>query len=274
MWPIVYADIPMYAPWVGGGFIAGILALTLARAAIGIDRRRIAELLAQRTKLDEAKSTISGLAATNVRLEAELAQITPRAHIADGLEREVARLQKLDGERQSSLEATGRQLASALEELETYSSTAQYYEDEFGRLATKHDELVKTSYAQLSEAARLLTDANERIPAALQGGIDPEMHESEVAVLVSTIKDLREEIEDLHAQIAARPLDGIDPEMHESEVAELLSTVKALRMELSASESTLEQSRAVLEQCSGLKDALRAVNLIASKLPAQSAAAV
>lgn len=273
MWPTTFADAATLAPSVGGGFVAGLITLALARVVLGIDRQRIRDLSAVEAKLDEAKSTVSGLTAAKARLEAELVQITPRARAASGLEQEIVRLRKLDSEHQSSLEATGKHLASALEELETYRSTAQYYEDELGRLTAKYDELAKTSYVQLSEATRLLTDLNDRVRTDLREGIDPEMHESEVAALVSTIKDLREEAEDLRTQITARPPDGIDPEMHESEVAALLSTVQALRMELAASESTVEQSRAVLEQCSGLKDALQAVNRIASKLPEQDTVA-
>ena len=114
------------------------------------------------------------------------------------------------------------------EELETHRSTAQYYEDEYGRLAAKHDEFGKTAYAQLSDMTKQILDFDGRIAA------EAAAHGEEVARL--------------KAQIAAAPQEGIDPEMYESEVSALLSTVKDLRNELSVSEGAVKQIRAVLLQ--------------------------
>ncbi len=243
MWETAFADYSSAAPWLGGGFIAGLLAFALVRAAIGGNSRAAAE--------------------------------------------EIAKLQDLVVQRQASLDQAAMHLATARDEAEAQRSAAQYLEDEYGRLAAKHDASFASTYLELSRVNQLAAELTDRLNAqsaahaaeisqlkshmsAASQGIDPELYEVEVASLLDTIKELRAEmaampqqgidpelyesevsalidtIKELRTELATAPQKGIDPELYESEVSALLSTVHDLRTELAASEGAISQVRAAL----------------------------
>jgi hypothetical protein len=243
MRPEIFADFSSAVPWLCMGFVAGLLAYALARAILGFDRRRIAELIVTKSRLDEVESTVAALVAEKATLDSdkavlgsELARVSPRAAMVGQLEQEIARLRTLDNQRQSFLNTTAAQLASAREEIEVHRATAQYYEDEFGRLVAKHDKLQTSAYEQLTQLSNRLTEFEERLAAEA-------VHH-------------RDEVAELRERAAAVPTEGIDPELYESEVAALVGTVKDLRAELAASEATVKESRTVLDHSCSLKDAL------------------
>ncbi|MFN0219249.1 MAG: hypothetical protein ACKVP4_10585 [Hyphomicrobium sp.] len=246
-----FADFSSAVPWVGGGFVAGVVACVLARALTGADRRHDADVLAVRTELDAIQASASALTASRDRLEAELMQVAPRAALASQLESEVTQLRNVGRQHQASLSEAANQIASLRQELESGGGDAQYYQDEYARLAEKHDLFSKTTYAQLSEMTKTVSDLNEQIAA------EAAAHREVIAGLTDEVATLQRE--------------GVDRQLYESEVAALLGTVKELRTEATAAERAVKESRALLEHSSGLKDAVQALNRIAAALPEQTA---
>ncbi|MGQ0455732.1 MAG: hypothetical protein ACT4OU_01585 [Hyphomicrobium sp.] len=251
MWPSAFVDASGAAPWVAGGFVAGLFVYAMVRAASGVDRGRIAALSA-------ATAKVEGLQSAKSALETDLAQASARAALAGRLEQEFA---GQDGVHRQLLQLQdgAQQLSLLRGQLESQAGAAQYYQDELRRVAAKHEEFRTASYAELSGMTKRLAELSDRlateralhgediarfqsqIAAAAQSGIDPELYESEVAALSGAIDDLRAEasaqsaeMAGLRAQIVATPPEGIDPELYESEVATLASTIDDLRVELTA----------------------------------------
>lgn len=204
---LAYAFDDTLAWAAGGGFIAGLLAYAIARALVGVDRRRQAQMNAANDRAHELEGAVSSL-------KTELAQAVPIAALASSLEREVLRLRAVEGKRHSQLDEKSKQLARAEEELETLGSSAHYFQDELGRLSARHEEECKIAYAHMSEMNGVISNLNERM------SVETASHEVELSRLKAEV---------------AMAAQGIDRDLHEVEVATLLSTINDLRAELSVS---------------------------------------
>ena len=210
MLPTAFADFSSAGSWVAGGFLAGLLVYAIIRALLGIDRRRIADLQTAQAELGSSR------------------------RVVDALSKDAA-----------ELDAASTQIANLREQSEAQTSTAKYYEGQYGVLFAEHDALAKKEKATAFEIVQLKAElARVSSSAADLAKVRGE--------LAAAVRRHEAEIAQLQAQpvspTSAALQDGIDPEMYESDVAALRGTVDELRAAVAASEEALTQSRMDIEQ--------------------------
>ncbi len=208
-------DFTSALPWLAAGFVAGLLVFWLIRALLGIDRRRVQELAAANSELDEARRAHAALSQNyanvegdRIRLGNEVAQLSQRAALIPQYERQIADLRQSEASRASAAEAAVAQLAafrdtSASEvnalrqDIEAAQSTAKYYEAEFGRLLEAHQALSKEVSADDEQVSKLKADYEA---ASREAGEAPRLR-SELASAKALIESLQADLQEGKASV-------------------------------------------------------------------------
>ncbi len=206
-------DFSSAVPWLGSGFLAGLLLFWLFRAISGIDRRRIEALNAANGDLEQARRAHASLSQNYAQLEGERArlasessQLTQRAALLPQYEQQLAQLQTADSTKASALEAANAELDALRTEAEQEFSklrqqseqaagTAKYYETEFARLLEAHQELSKDSAAKAELAAKFQTDAE----VASRAASETTRLRSDIAAAKAEIESLRDDVKNAKA---------------------------------------------------------------------------
>lgn len=191
-------DFSAALPWVGGGFIAGLLLAWLIRKLTGIDAKRIREIQQLNDTVNDARRAHAAIVATNTQLESERARLTaqvnelsPRAGLVPQFERQVAELRQSLQASQSALEAAKADADAIRQDAEIKGSTAKYYEEEYGRLHAAHQALSKDA----TSAGALVSKLQGDYAAASQAAQDAVRLRSEIGTL-------RAQLENAHADLA------------------------------------------------------------------------
>jgi chromosome segregation ATPase len=226
-------DFSAALPWVGGGFIAGLLIAWLIRKLTGIDAKRIREIQQLNDTVNDARRAHAAIVATNTQLESERARLTaqvnelsPRAGLVPQFERQVAELRQSLQATQSALDAAKADADAIRQDAEIKGSTAKYYEEEYGRLHAAHQALSKDA----TSASALVSKLQGDYAAASQAAQDSVRLRSEIGTL-------RAQLENAHADLAqARATAKADlareQEAANQRMAQLQSTLAAREAEI------------------------------------------
>jgi chromosome segregation ATPase len=230
-------DFSAAAPWVGGGFIAGLLFAWLIRKLTGIDARRKKEIQQLNDTVNDARRAHDAIVSINAQLEAERTRLTaqvnelsPRASLVPQFERQVGELRQSLQSAQSSLEAAKKELDATRQDADVKGSTAKYYEEEYGRLHAAHQTLSKES-----TAAALMF-------AKLQGDYSAASREAQEAVrLRSETGSLRAQLESAKADLAqAQAKAKADVEREQAAYNERMARVQSVLSEREADVTRLQ----------------------------------
>lgn len=204
-----FLDFSSAVPWVGAGFLLGLLVAWLFRKISGVDARRLKEIEGLHATVDDARRAHANLSAANGQLESERARLTgeinqlsPRASLVPQLERQAAELKQALTSAQNAadgankdLAATREQIAAELAELrqdaEVKGSTAKYYEEEYGRLHAAHQALNK----DWTSASGLVSKLQSDYAVASRGAEEATRLRSDGAALRAQIDSLRADVE-------------------------------------------------------------------------------
>jgi chromosome segregation ATPase len=239
-------DFSSAFPWFGSGFLAGLFVYWLTRLLLGIDRRRREEVQAAQLAVDDARHSASEMSAKAASLESEWARLThevgqlqPRAALVPQFERQLSEMKQAEASRQMQLSAAQKQLSDLNEsnaaqiaalrhDIETHSSTAKYYESEFNRLHSEHDEVNKNALAISTDLQRT------------KAGLDAATREANESVrLRSELASAKAELEQLRTADAKRTGDQ----------AQSISANEAkLKKALEAAEADIVTLRADIDQ--------------------------
>ena len=220
-------DFSAALPWVGGGFIAGLLVAWLIRKLTGVDARRLREIQQLKETLEDAKRAHGAIVSANQQLEAERVRLTaqinelsPRAGLVPQFERQVAELRQSLLGAQASLETSNKDLTGLREQMagelvalrdeaEVKGSTAKYYEEEYGRLHAAHQALNKDATA----ASALVTKLQNDYVVASRAAQDAVRLRSEIGSLRAQLESTQADL--AHVQAAAKS----DATAREAEIA-------------------------------------------------------
>lgn len=202
-------DFTSAVPWVGAGFLLGLIVAWLLRKISGVDARRLKEIEGLHVTLDDARRAHANLSAANGQLESERARLTseinqlsPRASLVPQLERQVAELKQALTSAQTAadiatkdLAATREKVAAEIYELrqdaEVKGSTAKYYEEEYGRLHAAHQSLTK----DWTNASGLVSKLQSDYAVAARAAEEATRLRSDAAALRAQIDSLRADVE-------------------------------------------------------------------------------
>jgi chromosome segregation ATPase len=208
-------DFTSALPWLAAGFLAGLLVFWLIRAMLGIDRRRVQEIAAANSELDEARRAHAALSQNyanvegdRVRLGNEVAQLSQRVQLIPQYERQIADLRQSEAARASAADAAAAQLASfrdtssaematLRQDAETAVSTAKYYEAEFSKLLEAHQALSREASAGSDMVTKLKSDYEA---AAREAGEATRLR-SEIASAKAQIESLQADMQEGKAAV-------------------------------------------------------------------------
>lgn len=211
-----FLDFSSALPWLGSGFVLGLIVSWLVRKISGVDARRIREIETLSATVDDARRAHEGLTAANGQLEAErsrltaeINQLSPRAALAPQLERQAAELKHALANVQSTADAasnelsalrqsSAKELAALTQEAEVKGSTAKYYEEEYGRLHAAHQLLGKEWTSATDTVNKLQSD----YAVASREASEATRLRSDIGALRAQIESLRADV-DTHKHAAA-----------------------------------------------------------------------
>lgn len=241
-------DFSAAVPWVGGGFIAGLLIAWLIRKLTGVDARRIREIQQLNDTVNDARRAHAAIVATNTQLESERARLTaqvnelsPRAGLVPQFERQVAELRQSLQTAQAAVDAAKADADAIRQDAEVQGSTAKYYEEEYGRLHAAHQALNKDA----ASASAMI--------AKLQGDYAAASHAAQDAVrLRSEIGSLRAQLESAQADLAqsqskAKADLAREQEAANQRMAQLQSTLAAREAEIARLQADAEKVAAAAQ---------------------------
>lgn len=241
-------DFSAAVPWVGGGFIAGLLVAWLIRKLTGIDAKRIREIQQLNDTVNDARRAHAAIVATNTQLESERARLTaqvnelsPRAGLVPQYERQVAELRQSLQSAQSAVDAAKADADAIRQDAEVQGSTAKYYEEEYGRLHAAHQALNKDAASASATIAKL------------QGDYAAASHAAQDAVrLRSEIGSLRAQLESAQADLAqsqskAKADLAREQEAANQRMAQLQSTLVARGAEIGRMQAEAEKVAAAAQ---------------------------
>ncbi len=158
-------DFSAALPWVGGGFIAGLLIAWIIRKLMGIDAKRLREIQQLNDTVEDARRAHAAIVSTNTQLESERARLTaqinelsPRAGLVPQFERQVAELRQTLQVAQSALEDAKKEADAIRQDADVKGSTAKYYEEEYARLHAAHQALNKDAASANALVSKLQGD--------------------------------------------------------------------------------------------------------------------
>jgi chromosome segregation ATPase len=204
-----FLDFSSAVPWVGAGFLLGLIVSWLFRKISGVDARRLKEIEGLHATLDDARRAHANLSAANgqleserARLTAEINQISPRASLVPQLERQTAELKQALTSAQNAADIAGKDLAATREKIaaeiaelrqdaEVKGSTAKYYEEEYGRLHAAHQALNK----DWTNASGLVSKLQSDYAVAARSAEEATRLRSDAAALRAQIDSLRADVE-------------------------------------------------------------------------------
>lgn len=199
-------DFSAAVPWIGGGFLAGLLFFWLFRKLTGIDAKRIREIQQLNDTVNDARRAHATIVSTNTQLEAERARLTaqvnelsPRAGLVPQFERQVAELRQSLQAAQSASDAAKAALDGVRQDAEVKGSTAKYYEEEYGRLHAAHQALSKEATAASQHVLKLQND----YAAAARAAEDAVRLRSEIGSLKAQLESAKADLAQAQAKCKA-----------------------------------------------------------------------
>lgn len=226
-------DFSAALPWMGGGFIAGLLMAWLIRKLTGIDAKRIREIQQLNDTIGDARRAHAAIVATNTQLESERARLTaqvnelsPRAGLVPQYERQVSELRQSLQDAQSALDAAKKDADQIRQEAEVKGSTAKYYEEEYGRLHAAHQALNK----EAASASALVSKLQSDYAAASQAAQDAVRLRSDIGSLRAQLESAQADRAQMQAKAKADM--AREEEAANQRMAQLQSTLAGREAEI------------------------------------------